>query len=238
MNNNERPLISILEPMKDTRTVIVCKENESITSRIEKNKYTMSLFYDPATIVAREVYDDSARKTIVMVKDEKVSDFKAVTQRLINMLKNGYIKGRISELHYYDLIAGYLVTSHLDKPADKEIIKAMHKIGKIPGDKYGYFKCVLLNDIWKHGEIHIDISGNFYWYDTVKEQYYHDDCGLIDYPSLTMPICELNKKYMDVIKGKRPMSDIDKDYLPSLFLDFAKSICKIENDNYERGIML
>lgn len=237
MNSNERPLISVLKPMKDFDTVIIYKEKEPIASRIEKTKYMAPLFYDPASIV-KQVYDSSTGKSIVMVTDKKVSDFKAITQRLINMLKDGFHRGIINELHYYNIIAGYLATSRLNKPADKNILKTFAKFGDIQCDKQGYFKCVLVNDIWKHGEIHIDIAGNFYWYDIVNDQYYCDKCGLFEYPSLTIPITELNKRYMDVVKMKKPARELDENYLSMLFLEYAKSICKLENDNYEGGIML
>ena len=238
MNKNQLPLISLLEPAKDTDTIIACEQIGSISSRIEKNKFILPLFYDPARIVYKS-YDSSTKKMIIMVTNKKVSDFKAITQRLINLLKDGYRKGFVNELQYYNMIAGYLILNHINKPADKEILKTFTKFGKIPFDKQGYFKCLIVDDIWKHGVIHIDIAGTFYWYDIIKDQYYCDKCGgLVEYPPLTIPIVELSNDYMDIVKMKKPVNCIDDKYLATLFLNYAKSICAVENNNYEGGIIL
>lgn len=234
--SNKRPLINLLFEVDDHEKVVICKEENMHKPIVENTKYNIPIYVDPATIGYR-IYDYQVGQAYVILTSEKETNIDYITLKYIQLLKMGYKQNLITKQSYYTQIAAYLSMNHIDKPADKIVEKTIDRFKDIPFDEYKYFMCVLINDIFKHGEIHIDIAGNLYWYDIVREQIY-DDTGFVKYPPLTIPISEINNKYLDAVKGKKPMTEDIKHYLYWTVVDYAESICKVEDKTYEGGIML
>lgn len=228
------PLIDLLLTEDDFHDIKIYHENRPDLLANARRSSIASCF-DPATIGYR-MYNFGTGESTIFLTDQKDLDTKSITEKYIKMLKETNMYG-LCKAGYYKKIAAYILMNHTDKLPDNMVLAQINKFNNIPHDHNGYFMCMILNDIFKHGEIHIDATGDFYWYDTIREQYY-DTCGLVKYPPITIPIAELNKDYMDAAKGKKPLTDLNKSYLYNTISDYAKSICELENDKYEGGIMI
>lgn len=229
------PLIDFLST-EDDYTKIKVYHEDKLYPLADTVRSCILPYFDPA-ILSRRVYDYDSKEPIIFLSSTKDTNIKGVTEKYIKILKETVKNGFMSKESYYNSIAAYLIYSHTDKMPDKMILAQVNKFNKIPHDIDGYFMCLILSNIFKHGEIHIDIAGEFYWYDIVKEQYYNRT-GLVGYPPLTMPITKVNKEYMDVVKCKKQMTVSIRSSEYTIFCEYGKSICELENDKYEGGIML